>query len=689
MTCTDCHNPHRSEETMRFTRRADDQCTRCHTDKRGPFVFAHDVTSVGEGCQTCHAPHGSPNNKLTKLNGRGLCLQCHSDVAADPQHQLRPGNCWSAGCHADFHGSQTSSVFIATGARALQSRVLRSPSQRDFGFGNYPSAIRHPPSAILAWLAATPSEEKEKKEALPPKQYEVEATGSYQTLGVDGNLSKYHQYNVKPDAFFSDSLRLKLFDKTGFGFGSLRWTGVDEPTQTFALWLDGLAPTRTTLRYDYDRASFFIEPSLDRVTVSERRNQNFLLRLLPSDKTPALDLIGQSQRVNAPGLSRLRSGGVPGSLNYRTTSVGPQLRVPVGSGLFGFGFTHESFTDNTQFLPGASSNVWQFRYDGDIGAKTSAFASFNNALIQQSGLLGTSAVRQTQVGAVSTPTRHLTVSALLSFDDIDMPNTFNAFVTDNDALTLCVRYRPKARLLLEGGYEHSAVKRVNATHTFIDASRWDGGWLVLRAAPAPHVNFLLKHVRRRLDDPPPANVLGLATTSSLFFDEDDRTDAQLTFMLPRDAILYTSYHRTKRDNDARDVGFRLNSWNAGLSAPLSAKLSMNVDWNRQRWSGRGDVLMNDPLLLNFGRPLTSDGNYINLGLAYATGKATWTTHLYRFRSSGGESVRGRGIGIGYERPLFKQCAARLQVGWDDYEDRFLPGFDNSDSFIRLDLLRRF
>lgn len=115
VACTDCHDPH-ADGTMSAPtlKQGEDRCLKCHQEKRGPFAFEHQTSLAGgdDGCVACHKPHGSANPKLTAYFGRGVCLQCHSDIAADPKHLPRAGNCWSAGCHNRMHGSSTNRLFI-------------------------------------------------------------------------------------------------------------------------------------------------------------------------------------------------------------------------------------------------------------------------------------------------------------------------------------------------------------------------------------------------------------------------------------------------------------------------------------------------------------------------------------------------------------------------------------------------
>jgi DmsE family decaheme c-type cytochrome len=90
--CSDCHNPHGAiSPVMLRNASVNEQCTSCHTDKRGPFVFEH--PPVEENCATCHNPHGSSHDRLLREPAPNLCQDCH-DTARHPGTIYGQGAAW-------------------------------------------------------------------------------------------------------------------------------------------------------------------------------------------------------------------------------------------------------------------------------------------------------------------------------------------------------------------------------------------------------------------------------------------------------------------------------------------------------------------------------------------------------------------------------------------------------------------
>ncbi|HUP62830.1 MAG TPA: cytochrome c3 family protein [Thermoanaerobaculia bacterium] len=118
MTCSTCHEPHGrpGKENLKATAAGEVVCVGCHTDKRGPYVFAHGGAAVGE-CTNCHEAHGSSNQRqLKRANVAQLCLECHSPTATHTLGSQPPSfhnvttaryqNCTT--CHVAIHGSHRS-----------------------------------------------------------------------------------------------------------------------------------------------------------------------------------------------------------------------------------------------------------------------------------------------------------------------------------------------------------------------------------------------------------------------------------------------------------------------------------------------------------------------------------------------------------------------------------------------------
>ena len=119
MSCTDCHDPHGIDArpwSATSENGVNDVCLKCHTDKRGPFVFEHDA--LKDGCTACHQVHGSVNDKMLIARDYNLCLRCHAMNNFPWDHgqggrypDMTYGACWSAGCHQAIHGSNFQARF--------------------------------------------------------------------------------------------------------------------------------------------------------------------------------------------------------------------------------------------------------------------------------------------------------------------------------------------------------------------------------------------------------------------------------------------------------------------------------------------------------------------------------------------------------------------------------------------------
>lgn len=113
MQCTTCHNVH-GTTNVKLLRAGDSVtglCTKCHPDKRGPFLWEH--APVSEGCTTCHDPHGSPNERMLVAKLPILCQRCHVSTRhpstiydsnlLTTSNRLYARSCVT--CHANIHGS--------------------------------------------------------------------------------------------------------------------------------------------------------------------------------------------------------------------------------------------------------------------------------------------------------------------------------------------------------------------------------------------------------------------------------------------------------------------------------------------------------------------------------------------------------------------------------------------------------
>jgi DmsE family decaheme c-type cytochrome len=124
LQCNACHNVHGTvTEKLIIDNSINENCYRCHLDKRGPFLWEH--APVRESCMNCHKPHGSNNIRLLRIREPRLCQQCHNENrhpstafpggsggTAFGDRRVLGRSC--ALCHSNIHGSNHPSGFAFT-----------------------------------------------------------------------------------------------------------------------------------------------------------------------------------------------------------------------------------------------------------------------------------------------------------------------------------------------------------------------------------------------------------------------------------------------------------------------------------------------------------------------------------------------------------------------------------------------
>ena len=108
ITCSDCHNPHGSAtEAMLKEDSINDNCYKCHAEKRGPFLFEH--SPVRENCLNCHEAHGSINEYSLKLSRPRICFECHGFGHGATTGINSPYTMGRScqNCHTQIHGTNS------------------------------------------------------------------------------------------------------------------------------------------------------------------------------------------------------------------------------------------------------------------------------------------------------------------------------------------------------------------------------------------------------------------------------------------------------------------------------------------------------------------------------------------------------------------------------------------------------
>ena len=78
--CTNCHNPHESNQNFMLKSATPGLCLDCHKEMKPAMADAKNVHSAlvtDRSCMNCHNPHGSQFKAVLKNDSYSLCMDCH------------------------------------------------------------------------------------------------------------------------------------------------------------------------------------------------------------------------------------------------------------------------------------------------------------------------------------------------------------------------------------------------------------------------------------------------------------------------------------------------------------------------------------------------------------------------------------------------------------------------------------
>jgi len=113
--CTQCHNPHESDEKALLKETSRQLCLKCHADfakslKAAPVVHP----PVKEApCTQCHNPHGSPVNYFLRKKMPDICVECHAELGkklagVKVPHKPLQLEAGCSGCHSAHYAKAKS-----------------------------------------------------------------------------------------------------------------------------------------------------------------------------------------------------------------------------------------------------------------------------------------------------------------------------------------------------------------------------------------------------------------------------------------------------------------------------------------------------------------------------------------------------------------------------------------------------
>lgn len=517
-------------------------------------------------------------------------------------------------------------------------------------------------------------------------------SGSYQSVDVDGNLSKAFQYQSPPDGLYLSEFHLSGGAASGLEIFGLSVLGYDEDPQRVNLKLCLTEPA-ATIRYRFDRSRFFVEPTVADTTSSMRAERFFRTELIWPKSPVFVVFSDRRQQVREPGIERY---GPAGEIDYdlHDQYLSATFPQPVDmDGTLRVAASRSNYQDFTTMNPDSVQDRLEVTYDLPLGSRFHGNTSVSRTFTDQAGPGNHSRIEVVRSDGFYVLRPDLTLHGTFESRDVRQPNTLSAYPRESVRGSLALDFYYTDALSFRGGYELRNVQRINQPQTFVDTPDLSQVWVEGRLDLKEQRKLSARYVRKRSNDLPPSD-LTRGGTASMYYNKEDKWDLKLTTPLTRivrGGFGYATYQDWLRENDDRGIEYAIQTFSTGAVASPSRGLSCNVDFSRQQYSGVTGVLSGTFVDENgLERVMLSDGLSTTIGAAYQLDKLTSVSaNFSRFTSSGGLGTKDQWFSVRVNRTVSKDFEFGIELATEDYDDDVTGGLNFTDKRIGVDVTARF
>lgn len=399
----------------------------------------------------------------------------------------------------------------------------------------------------------------------PPPPFAATVEYGYDAWMLGGSRPQAGRW-VRPEStpWFSlsdvDARSDTWFDAVDF---TLRRAFADDYSGEFTLWSANV-PSRW--RAGFRRGRFVPEPS---VGLLGSRGSLYFEGWISPVFGMLVELGYQNETVKLPGLAR------PMWALYDADEFRASASLPLGVGDLYAEFSNLNYRDRTPFQSASRTHQYGLTYSVMPGPRWLFGASGRWAEIDQPAVAA-SRLFSAGLTARFAPAHNLIFDSRLTFRDVTLGPTLNAYVAESLAGSATVTWHPWRRVNLKAGGERAAYERLDA----LQAVEYFGETKVWARADYRGNDGLRASARyqyRDLDGVDPTAVPGAFSTAALFCDREHQVDLRASVALRETGLAYGFYQWRERAWQGRGLTASQHTAGVGVAWPLGPRFQLSGD----------------------------------------------------------------------------------------------------------------